>query len=132
MPAFSPTGIFLFLSLRSLRNAAARRLKRLKEPKYLIGFLFGLAYFWFLFIRPRVHAARSRTAREFSPEILALLLLAASAALALLFLLFWLLRKRQTGARPDRSGGPISLPRAPLFAIGPPLRAAAPPGRTPL
>jgi len=92
MPAFSPTGIFLFLSLRSLRNAAARRLKRLKEPKYLIAFLFGLAYFWFLFIRPRVQT-RSRTAREFSPETLLLLLLAASAALAFLFLFLWLFRK---------------------------------------
>lgn len=40
-----------FLLTRSLRNAVAFRLKRLRQPKYAIGALLGGAYFYFYFYR---------------------------------------------------------------------------------
>jgi hypothetical protein len=44
-------GALLYLQLTSLRNAAWRRLKRLRQPRYFFATLVGLAYFYFLFFR---------------------------------------------------------------------------------
>jgi hypothetical protein len=38
----------LYLTLRSTQNRLRVRLRRLREPRYLIGLLLGLAYFSFL------------------------------------------------------------------------------------
>jgi hypothetical protein len=51
-------GAFLFLLSRSFANRTRARIKRLKQPKYLIGAIFGLLYlygyfFQFLFARGR-------------------------------------------------------------------------------
>lgn len=44
------TKAFLFLEWTSLMNAVMLRLRRLREPKYLGGFILGAAYFyWFVF-----------------------------------------------------------------------------------
>jgi hypothetical protein len=45
-------GAALYLSRRSLANATRRRLARLRQPKYLIGFVAGLLYFYWLILRP--------------------------------------------------------------------------------
>jgi hypothetical protein len=45
-------GAALYLSRRSLANALRRRLARLRQPKYLIGFIAGLLYFYWLIFRP--------------------------------------------------------------------------------
>ena len=45
-------GAALYLSRRSLANALRRRLARLGQPKYLIGFIAGLLYFSWLIVRP--------------------------------------------------------------------------------
>jgi hypothetical protein len=45
-------GAALYLSRRSLANATRRRLARLRQPKYLIGFVAGLLYFYWLIVRP--------------------------------------------------------------------------------
>jgi len=42
----------LYLSQRSFVNAMRRRLERLRQPKYLIGFCIGLLYFYWLIVRP--------------------------------------------------------------------------------
>jgi hypothetical protein len=42
---------FLFLEWNSLRNAVMLRARRLREPKYLGGFLMGAAYFYWFVIR---------------------------------------------------------------------------------
>ncbi len=42
----------LYLTLRTMRNRLQVRLRRLREPKYLIGTLFGVAYFGFIFFGP--------------------------------------------------------------------------------
>ena len=43
----------LYLSRRSLANATRRRLARLRQPKYLIGFALGVLYYYWLIVRPR-------------------------------------------------------------------------------
>jgi len=47
----------LYLSRRSLANATRRRLARLRQPKYLIGFALGVLYYYWLIARPRSGAA---------------------------------------------------------------------------
>lgn len=44
-------GALLYLRLTSLRNSIVSRIKRLKQPKYLLGAIAGAAYFWFFFFR---------------------------------------------------------------------------------
>lgn len=41
----------LYLRLMSLRNAVGHQVRRLRQPKYLIGAIAGAAYFWFFFFR---------------------------------------------------------------------------------
>src|SRR5215831_8549063 len=50
-------GALLYLRAMSLRNAVASRIKRLKQPKYLIGAVVGVAYIYFIMIR-RMTAGR--------------------------------------------------------------------------
>ena len=38
---------FWFITVRSFKNRMMVRLRRLREPRYLIGFVAGLAYIWF-------------------------------------------------------------------------------------
>lgn len=42
---------FWFITVRSFKNRMLSRLKRLREPRYLVGFMAGLAYIWFMGIR---------------------------------------------------------------------------------
>jgi ABC-2 type transport system permease protein len=42
----------LYLSQRSFVNALRRRIQRLRQPKYLVGFLIGLGYFYWILVRP--------------------------------------------------------------------------------
>ena len=58
-------GPLLYLTLCSLRNRVRVRLKRLKEPRYLIGTVVALAYFWMVFGMPS--ASRQRFFRAASP-----------------------------------------------------------------
>jgi hypothetical protein len=39
---------FWFITIRSFKNRMLSRLKRLREPRYLVGFMAGLAYIWFM------------------------------------------------------------------------------------
>ena len=45
-------GAFVFLVGTTLRNRLFQRLRRLRHPRYLIGFLIGIAYIWGVFLRP--------------------------------------------------------------------------------
>jgi hypothetical protein len=80
-----------FAAKRALRNAARKKAGRLREPRYLVGFLAGAAYFAMLFASP------SRGSRPPAPRLPGhlneVLLLAGSAALAAAALLAWLFRK---------------------------------------
>ena len=44
-------GAFLYLTACSFKNRLRRRLQRLREPRYVIGLLVGLAYFYVVFFR---------------------------------------------------------------------------------
>ncbi|MBC7367946.1 MAG: hypothetical protein H7343_14230 [Undibacterium sp.] len=44
-------GALLYLRLTSLKNLLLSRLRRLKQPKYLVGAIVGAAYFYFVFFR---------------------------------------------------------------------------------
>lgn len=51
-------GALLYLRLTSLQNLIQSRLRRLKQPKYLVGAIVGVAYFYLMFIR-RMGSGRS-------------------------------------------------------------------------
>jgi hypothetical protein len=46
------TGAFVYLVLCSARNRFRTRLKRLRQPRYLVGFIVGGLYLYFIFIGP--------------------------------------------------------------------------------
>jgi len=46
-------GPFLYLTLCSMRNNLRVRARRLRQPRYLVGSIIGVAYFYFLLWRPR-------------------------------------------------------------------------------
>ncbi|MCX6955491.1 MAG: hypothetical protein NTV51_25360 [Verrucomicrobia bacterium] len=98
-------GALLYLRLTSLKNQIVTRAKRLRQPKYFLGALAGLAYFYFIFFRhlggppggrgtKRAAAAQALNTLP-APEALAatLPLVAAFGALLLLVIavLAWLL-----------------------------------------
>jgi ABC-2 type transport system permease protein len=49
---------FLFLTAASLRNRISRRLRRLREPRYLAGLAVGLVYLYFVVLRNQMRATR--------------------------------------------------------------------------
>ena len=93
MNAASPLAIFGFLSQRTVANAIVRRMRRLKEPRYLIGLVFGIFYFTMMFLRPgRRGGQAARVISGLPPELPGILLLAAAFALGVLVLAGWLFR----------------------------------------
>jgi len=77
-------GAALYLSRRSLANATRRRLARLRQPKYLIGFAVGLLYYYWLIARPRARSGGAGLPGS-GGEALAILVLAAILAINWLF-----------------------------------------------
>jgi len=77
-------GAALYLSRRSLANATRRRLARLRQPKYLIGFAVGLLYYYWLIARPRARSGSAGLPGSGS-EALAILLLATILGMNWLF-----------------------------------------------
>lgn len=54
-------GALLYLRITSIRNLIAHRLGRLRQPKYLLGAAFAVAYFYYFVFR-RISAARNAVA----------------------------------------------------------------------
>jgi ABC-2 type transport system permease protein len=52
------TGALLYLTVCSLRNRVIRRIRRLKEPRYLAGAVAGSLYFYFAFLRSQFRTVR--------------------------------------------------------------------------
>lgn len=52
-------GTFLTVALLTLKNRIVSRVRRLREPRYLIGAIAGAIYFWFLLFR-RSHGSNGR------------------------------------------------------------------------
>ena len=83
-------GAFLYLTACSLKNRLRRRLQRLREPRYVVGLLVGLLYFYVAFFRRsgrrRAPAGASAVAALAAPvQFLGSLALFATAVLAWLW-----------------------------------------------
>jgi hypothetical protein len=87
----------LYLSRRSFANAMRRRLERLRQPKYLIGFCVGLLYFYWLIVRPG-GAPRSPAGTTIpgSGVVSALGDVAAVAGLAVVLAFTWIFGSAET------------------------------------
>ncbi|MEA2488826.1 MAG: hypothetical protein QOH21_618 [Acidobacteriota bacterium] len=86
---------FLFVTMRSFRNRLVSRLKRLRNVRYLLSSLVGLAYFWFVGIRhlfsgrsPLQHGGLSASA--FVVDVAAVVVL-------FMMMLAWALPKQSAG-----------------------------------
>lgn len=84
----------LYLRLTSMRNGLRSRLMRLRQPKYLVGGIIGLAYLYFFFVRP-VSSPRGRLPS--GPEFLSTLELGGAAAVFAFAVLSWILPRAPTG-----------------------------------
>lgn len=86
-------GALFYLRATSLRNAVISRLARLKQPKYLVGAIVGVAYFyWLVFSRGtfgRVRQARS-VDEALSPEQMTTVVAIAALVMTILAALYWL------------------------------------------
>lgn len=52
------TATFVFLTVCTLRNRVVARLRRLRQPRYLVGLLAGLAYLYWFVLRHQLRATR--------------------------------------------------------------------------
>jgi hypothetical protein len=80
------TGTFLFLTRRSMRNRAARRIRRLRQPRYVAGLVVGLGYLYWAVLRNQFAAAREGSSLLSKPVIAS----ALPAVVAAVGLVLWL------------------------------------------
>ncbi len=105
-------GALLYLRLTSLKNQIISRAKRLRQPKYLLGAIAGLAYFYFIFFRQvgsapggrgTKRAAAQQAVETLPPEMVAetLPLVAALGALLLFVIavMSWIIPSEKPGLR---------------------------------
>lgn len=91
----------LYLRLTSLNNLVLAQLRRLRQPKYLFGALFAIAYFYFFFFR---HTTGPRSAQsplpflnlgwDNTPELIVAI---ASVGLFIVFALMWAAPSERAG-----------------------------------
>jgi hypothetical protein len=83
----------LYLQYHSFRNRLVSRVKRLKQPKYLIGAIVGGLYFYFYFFRYlfRGFGGRPVVSMTISPEYLHLFELFGALVLFVIVLLAWII-----------------------------------------
>jgi ABC-2 type transport system permease protein len=93
----------LYLRVTSLVGRVTSRLKRLRQPKYLIGAVVGAAWIWFAFLRRvngpssgRPGAGAGRGPPEIPAEVFPLFLELGAIALILVLLVNWTIPRRAT------------------------------------
>ncbi|HEX6088052.1 MAG TPA: putative ABC exporter domain-containing protein [Thermoanaerobaculia bacterium] len=89
------TRAFVFVTVRSFRNRFVSRLKRLKNVRYLLSFIAGLAYFWFFAFR-HLFDGRSAVRNMGLPASELFVDLTAVLVLAMM-VLAWALPKQSAG-----------------------------------
>jgi ABC-2 type transport system permease protein len=87
----------IYLRLQSLRNVLVSRLRRLRQPKYMLGAAIGVAYFYFVFgrqfgARPRPRGGAPLQDLAGEPSLVSLL---GAAALLVFIALCWVLRRQR-------------------------------------
>jgi len=80
----------LYLQYHSLKNRTLMRIKRLKQPKYLLGGLVGGLYFYFYFIRSFMGLPGRRQPLTLATENLALYEAVGALMLVVAILIAWL------------------------------------------
>jgi hypothetical protein len=92
-------GTFLTVAFLTLKNKIVQRVRRLREPRYLIGAIAGAAYFWFLLFR------RSMGTHSSNPKLIMMKTLAVTPAVADGASVILLLLMITAWALPADSGG---------------------------
>jgi hypothetical protein len=90
----------LFLRLTSLKNLILARVRRLKQPKYLIGAIVGAAYFYMMFFR-RVRFQRTGTSHQVAAvmpaELLPTIVIIGAVVLMIVVSFAWILPDGRAG-----------------------------------
>ncbi|HVU24042.1 MAG TPA: putative ABC exporter domain-containing protein [Opitutus sp.] len=98
-------GALLYLRLNSLKNLVLSRLRRLRQPKYLVGAIVGAAYFYFVIFRGAGHShsrgprpvVMSLDGSSVSAESMVLVLSLGALALLVVFVFMWVLPSQKPG-----------------------------------
>jgi ABC-2 type transport system permease protein len=88
-------GALFYLKLMSVRGMLRSRLLRLKQPKYLLGGVVGVAYIYFFFVRRASYGRRPEA--EFPADALPLVATVAALGLLLVAALSWVLPRKSAG-----------------------------------
>lgn len=84
-----------YLKVTSLKNLVISRARRIRQPKYLLGALFGIAYLWLVFFRPG-QTRRGRSPFDAIPtDGLPVLLVFGALAMLAFVALCWALRRQR-------------------------------------
>ena len=81
----------LYLTVHSIRNQIRVRLRRLRQPRYLIATLLGAGYFWFLIMGGAFRFGQSRAAPDMPAQLKVGLLLGASMLMFVMAAFTWIM-----------------------------------------
>jgi ABC-2 type transport system permease protein len=90
-------GALLYVRLTSAKGWLTSRLRRLKQPKYLVGGIIGVAYVYFFFFRNVFQNRIPREAQGAPAEALAIVPQIAAAALLLVIAVNWIVPRGRAG-----------------------------------
>ena len=84
-------GALFYLRMTSFKNGLRSRLVRLRQPKYLLGAVVGIAYLYFVFVsRARSRRGAAGLAQALPPELLPTVVIVGALLLTVVLLLCWL------------------------------------------
>jgi hypothetical protein len=89
----------IYLQLTSLRNRIVQRLKRLRQPKYLLGAIVGGAYLYFFLFRRVFNPPMRGDAHVLPPDLLPIWLSLAALLLMVIVLLAWLVPSKRAALK---------------------------------
>jgi hypothetical protein len=89
----------VYLQLTSLRNRLMQRLKRLRQPKYLLGAIVGGAYLYFFLFRRIFNPPMRGDAQAFPADMLPIWLSLAALLLMVIVLLAWLVPSKRAALK---------------------------------
>jgi len=121
------TSAFLYLQFTTVKNTLVQRFRRLKQPKYLVGAIAGLAYFYLMFFRRVMGGGSSGRglpgALTMPPTWCRTRRLRAAALFLIVVLAGYSLGARRAAVHRARGG--VSFSRARHAAPADPLQAVA-------